>query len=104
MAPFIIKPKNILEYIKEKFNISESEKVNNFLGFYYEWGHYAKGEYAKMTVNKYVKKLVEGYKKYTGSDLKVQKSPGALGTTIRKSDIEETDNINKYRSFVGKLM
>ena len=52
--------KNILENIKEKFNISESEKVNNFLGFYYEWGHYAKGEYEKMTMNKYVKKLVEG--------------------------------------------
>ena len=50
----------IKENIKEKFNISESRKVNNFMGFYYEWGHYAKGEYAKMTVNKYVKKLVEG--------------------------------------------
>ena len=52
--------KGIKEKIKEKFNISESRKVNNFMGFYYEWGHYAKGEYAKMTVNKYVKKLVEG--------------------------------------------
>ena len=53
---------------------------------------------------KYVRKLVEGYKNYTGSNLKVQKSPGALGTTISKSESEETDNINKYRSFVGKLM
>ena len=51
---------NIKENIKEKFNISESVKVNNFLGFYYEWGHYAKGEYVKTTMNKYAKKLVEG--------------------------------------------
>ena len=55
-------------------------------------------------MNKYVKKLVEGYDDYTGSDLKVQKTPGALGTTISKSDLEEIDNINKYRSFVVILM
>ena len=57
-----------------------------------------------MNMNKYVKNLVEGYEKYTGSDLKVQKNPGALVITISKSDSEETDNINKYRSFLGKLM
>ena len=95
---------NIKENIKEKFNISESGKVNNFLGFYYELGHYAKVTYAKMTINKYLKKLVDGYENYTGSDLKVQKSPGALVTTISKSDSEETYNINKYRSFVLQLM
>ena len=55
-------------------------------------------------MNKYVKKLVEGYEKYTESDLNVQKSPGALGITISKSDSEETDNINKYGSFVVQLM
>ena len=55
-------------------------------------------------MNKYVKKLVEGYKKYNGSDLKVQKTPGDMGITISKSDLQETDNISKYRSFVGKLM
>ena len=36
--------------------------------------------------------------------MKVQITPGALGTTISKSDSEKPDNINKYRSFVGKLM
>ena len=34
-----------------------------------------------------VNKLVEGYEKYIGSDLKVQKTPGAPGTTIIKSDL-----------------
>ena len=52
--------KNIKENIKGGFNISEYIKVNNFLGFYYEWGHYVKATYAKMNMNKYVKKLVEG--------------------------------------------
>ena len=57
-----------------------------------------------MTMYKDVKKLIEGYKKYTGSDLKVQKNPGAPGMNLSKSDLEEPDNINKYRSFVGELM
>ena len=52
--------KVIKENIKDKFNISESGKINTFLGFYYEWGHYVKATYAKMNMNKYVRKLVEG--------------------------------------------
>ena len=55
-------------------------------------------------MEKDVKKLVEGYKKYTGNDFKVQKFPGAPGTTLSKTDLEEPYNINKYLSFVGKLM
>ena len=65
--------KNIKENIKEKFNISESGKAKKLLGFYYEWGLDTKVTYEKITMNKDTKKLVEGYKKYTGSDLKVQK-------------------------------
>ena len=42
--------------------------------------------------------------KYTESDLKVQKNLGDLVTTISKSDLEEPDNINKYRSFAVQLM
>ena len=96
---------NIKENIKEKFNISESGKVKKFLGVYYEWGRDAKGAYAKMTMYKDVKNLVEGYENYTGSDLKVQKTPGDPGTTLSKSDLEEPDNTNnKYITFVGQIM
>ena len=34
----------------------------------------------------------------------VQKTPGDLGMTLSKSDLEEPDNIDKYGSFVGHLM
>ena len=51
-----------------------------------------------------MKKLVEGYKNYTGSDLRVQKTPGAPGTTLNKSDLEYPDNINKYISLAGQLI
>ena len=34
----------------------------------------------------------------------VQKTPGAFGTTLSKSDLEEPYNINKYRSFMGRKM
>ena len=55
-------------------------------------------------MEKDVKKLAEGNEKYTGSDLKVQKTAGYLGTNLSKGDLEEPDNINNYRSFVGQLM
>ena len=49
-------------------------------------------------------KLVEGYTKYTGIDVKIKKHSGDLGTTLIKSDLEEHYNIDKFRSFLGKLM
>ena len=55
-------------------------------------------------MEKYRKKLVEGYKKYTGSEGKVHINPEALGTTLSKSDFEEPYNIDKYVSFVGQSM
>ena len=55
-------------------------------------------------MEKYVNKLVDGYDKYTGSSLRIQKNPRAPGKTLSKRDLEEPDNINKYRSFVGYLM
>ena len=88
--------KNTKEKIKERFHISESKKVKKFLRVYYEWGCDAKGMYAKMTMDKDVKKPVEGYMKYTGSYVKVHKTPGALVTTISKSDLEEPYNIDNF--------
>ena len=41
-----------------------------------------------MTTDKDTKKLVEGYEKYTGSEVKVQENPGAPGPTLNKSDCE----------------
>ena len=57
-----------------------------------------------MTMEKEAKKLVEGYNKYTGSDVKVQKTTGAHGKTISKSDSDEPHNIDTYISLVGQLM
>ena len=39
-------------------------------------------------MDKDVNKLVEGYEKYTGSDLNVQKTPRAPGTNLSKIDLE----------------
>ena len=55
-------------------------------------------------MDKAIKNLVEGYKKYTNSDVKVHKTSGAPGTTLNKSELEEPYNIDNYRSFVGQLM
>ena len=57
-----------------------------------------------MTMEKDVEKLVEGSENYTGSNLRVQKNIIAPVTTLSKSDLDEPDNINKYRSFVGQLV
>ena len=48
-----------------------------------------------MTTKIDAKKIVEGSKNYSGSDLMIVTTPGAPGTTLSKSDLEEPDNINK---------
>ena len=96
--------KVIKKKIKEKFNISEFIKVKKFLGVYYKWGHDVKGTYVKMTMEKDVKNLIEGYEKFTVSDLRIQKTPWSLCKSLGKNDLEEPDNINMYRSFVVQLM
>ena len=55
-------------------------------------------------MEKDINKLVEGYKNYTCSYIKVQKTPHGPGTTISKSDLEEPYNMYTYISFVGQLM
>ena len=55
-------------------------------------------------MEKEVKKLVKGYKKYTGNDVKVRKKLSAPGTTLSKSDLEEPLILDNYISFVGQLM
>ena len=87
--------------INLNFNIQDYGKVKKFIGVYYEWGSDVKGSYAKMTTEKEVKKLVEGYKKFIGSGAKVHKIPGAPGTTLSKSELEKNKYIDKYRSLVG---
>ena len=89
--------KKAKEKIKENFNISEFGKVKKFLGVYYEWGRDAKGMHEKMTMDKDVKKLLEGCDKYTGGDVKVQKTPGSPGTNLIISDLEEPYNIDNHR-------
>ena len=87
----------IKENIKPNFNIQDSGKVKKFIRVYYEWGRDAKALYEKMTMEKDVKKLVEGYEKNNEGDVKVQKIPGTTGATTSKSDLEEPQDINNYR-------
>ena len=89
---------NMKYMVKLKFNTQESNKVKNFLGVYYEWGHDAKGPYAKTTMKKYVKKLVDR------SDIKVQKTPGVPGTTLFNIELKEPTYIDKCRSLLDQIM
>ena len=50
-------------------------------------------------MEKNVKKLVEGYKNYTRSGVKVRETPGAPDTTLSESDLEEPKYIDNYRSY-----
>ena len=96
--------KNTKEKIKKIFNIQNSGKVKKFLGVYYKSSHDSKGTYAKMTMDKDAKKLVESYQKYTESDVKVQKISSVPSTALSKRDLEKPYNIDTYRSFVRQLM
>ena len=55
-------------------------------------------------MEKDINKLVEGYKNYTGSDVKVHKTPSSHGMTLSKSDLKEPQDIYNYRSFAGQLV
>ena len=68
----------IKQNIELKFNIQDSGEIKKFIRVYYEWIRDTKGSHAKMTMVKDIKKLVEGYKEYTGSDAKVHKTPITL--------------------------
>ena len=57
-----------------------------------------------MTMEKNARNIIEGYKKYTGSELRVHKPLEPQEQLLSKSDLEHPNNINKYRSFVGQLM
>ena len=50
------------------------------------------------------KRLVDGYKKYTGRGVKVQKTPGSTGMTLCNIKLKEPTDIENYRSFVGQIM
>ena len=84
---------SIKELIKLKFNIQESGKVKKFIGVYYEWVHGYKVLEEKITMKKDVKKLVDGYKKYTERGVKVQKTPGSTGMTLCKIKLKEPTDI-----------
>ena len=55
-------------------------------------------------MKKDVKKLEKGYKKHTGSEVKLQKIPSATGMTLSKSHLEGNQYINNNMSLVGQLM
>ena len=42
-----------------------------------------------------VKKLIDGYNKSTGNDVKLHKTPGSLGMTICKIKLKEPMDIDK---------
>ena len=95
---------NIKDMIKLDFNIQEYGRVRNFLGVYYDLYHDYKGVYTKISMGKYVNKLVIVYDKFTGSYNKVHKTLASPGTTISEIELEEPMNIEKYRSLVGQIM
>ena len=65
-----------------KSKIQESGKLRMFLGVYYKFGHDKKGPYSKTTMKKDVNIIVMGYDKFTGKDIKVQKTTAAPGSTL----------------------
>ena len=55
----------------------------------FEWGQDSKTLYTKISIEKYVQFVLDKYEKFTGSDLKLQKSASAPVMTLIKSKLEE---------------
>ena len=54
-------------------------------------------------MEKEVNKLVYGYEKFTGSDIKVQKTLGDRGNTLCNSELKEPSDKDNYSLFVSQI-
>ena len=55
-------------------------------------------------MDKYVKKLVDVYEQFYGSDIRVHKTPDVTGSNLSKRKLKDPTDIDKYRSFIGQIM
>ena len=81
---FIARNPETLKCIKEKASRSSISQTQER---YSSFSESITSGVIMCKVEKDVKKLVEGYKNYMGSDLRVQKNPRAQGRTLSKSDL-----------------
>ena len=96
--------KKFTEDISKRFNITIQEEVKKHLGVDYEWGEDKFGPYAKASMDKYKKEIVELYEELTRKELKEWPTPAYPNTTLVKSTDPEPLEQGKYRSIVGKVM
>jgi len=90
--------------IEKEFNIMKEMEVKKYLGINYEFKRDDNGDIcAFCTIKAKVEDIVKSYEEYIGGKVKVYESPGAPNSVLDKNNGEVTD-INKYRSFVGKIM
>ena len=62
--------------------------MKKHLGVNYEWGKDEIGLYAKATMKKYEKEIVDLYESLTGEELKLWPAPAYPNTTLVKSVAE----------------
>ena len=89
--------------VQKRFKITDLGPIKKHLGVWYTKCADDRGEFYKLTMEKYQHDTVEEYEKATGKKVKAAKTPGFPGQTLMKNDGEEVDKDN-YRKILGRLM
>jgi hypothetical protein len=91
--------------IQKAVNIADLGTLTRHLGVNYEFGFDEHGNYLASSMVDYVKAVVTDFEELTGGPVRSFLTPGVATTPPLKSvDPEEVIEIEKYRSFVGRVL
>ena len=100
-------PKNVeafMDTVEREFNIVRETRIRKHLGVDYDF-YKDKNEdiCVKCTMDKRIRDIIKSYEEFIGGEVKIFQSPVAPNSVLDKNKGEVVD-INKYRSFVGRIM
>ena len=90
---------------KKLFTVTDLGEITKHLGIWYERKTDNEGEFFEMSMTDFAEDLVKDYEKEMGKPIKTALSPGIPGKSLLKAEEgAEPINLDKYRSFVGRIM
>eukprot|EP00980_Cylindrotheca_fusiformis_P025459 scaffold13757_cov82-Cylindrotheca_fusiformis.AAC.1 len=89
--------------VQKRFKITDLGPLKKHLGVWYERCNDSKGEYFRMTMEKYQVDIISDWEQIVGKKCKPAKTPGFPGESLTKNTGDEVDKEN-YRKVLGRLM
>jgi len=95
----------IKQEVSKRFGITDLGVLTKHLGVWYERKFDYYGEYLELSMNDFLRNMMQDYERVFGKEVKEVATPGYPGTSlVKRTEDEEVVNIAEYRSLVGKLL